>query len=131
MSSEVRRKRGRSDSHYGLRQQDRENRRRYEGETSPNPGHRDLSIRYPGMTKRSFDELISLLDEVVNEGSADQIEEEDGLRYCPVEVSQQQFETAHSVPRSPPGASFQLILPSSPSEIQSDGVEKGPSDGDR
>lgn len=130
MSSEVGRKRGRSHSHDGSTQQDRENRQRCEGAISPNPGHRDLSIRYPGMTKKSFDELVSLLDEVVNEGSADQIEEEDGLIYCPVEVFQQQLcETAHPVPSSPPGASSQLILPNSPSEIQSGGMENSRIDG--
>lgn len=77
------------------------------------------------MTKQSFDELISLLDEVVSEGKADQIEVDDGLIYGPVEVFQQRIEPViNSVPSSPPGASPQLILPSSSSE-------KGRIDGDR
>lgn len=131
MSAEGRRKRGRSHSHDTM-QQDRENRRRCEGAISPNPGHRDLSIRYPGMTRQSFDELISLLDEVVNEDSADHVEDADGLIYYPVEgFQQQQFEPPHSVPSSPPGERSQLIMPSSPSEIQSDDMEKGRTDGDR
>lgn len=108
-------------------QQDRASRRRSDEGASPNSGHRDLSIRYPGMTKQSFDELISLLDEVVSEDSADQIEEDDGLIYCPVHVEEykQQFVSAHPIPSSPPGESLHLILPSSPSETESGGMHKG------
>lgn len=78
--------------------------------------YRDLSIRYPGMTKESFDEVMNLLDEVMMEGSADQIDVDDGMVYLPVEVIQQ-VEPA-LVPSSPPGAIIQPLLLSSPSEIQ-------------
>lgn len=78
--------------------------------------YRDLSIRYPGMTKESFDEMMNLLDEVMMDGSADQIDIDDGMVYLPVEDFQQ-VEPA-LVPSSPPGAIIQPLLLSSPSEIQ-------------
>lgn len=67
------------------------------------------------MTKQSFDEMMNVLDEVVMEGSADQIDVDDGQMYSPVEVFKQ-VEPA-LVPSSPPGADFQPLLPSSPSEV--------------
>lgn len=95
---------------------------------SPKPGHRDLSIRYPGMTTQSFDDFIALLDEVVYEGSADvpeEDEEEDSRNYGPGEAiqtlnesqTQSQSEPA-LIPSSPPRIGIQPNVPGFPSEIQ-------------
>lgn len=69
------------------------------------------------MTKQSFDEMMDMLDEVVMEGSADQIDidsDDEGAVYSPADDIFQQDEPA-LVPSSPPGVGIQPILLSSPS----------------
>ncbi len=101
-----------SRSRADLPEEAEKNRGRRDERESPNPVHRDLSIRYPGMTTQSFDEFVELLDEVVYEGSADLPEEEErGAQH------HHQSEPV-LIPRSPPHVGVEPIVPSLPSEIQ-------------
>ena len=107
---------------------------RNKGKQTVEVGMQSFEHKLPDTTSQK--ELMQLIDQLNADDSVhgilvqlplpDQIEEEDGLMYCPVEVFQQQCETAHSVPSSPPGASSQLILPTSPLDMV-----KGRVDGDR
>lgn len=102
-----------------LPEAEEKNRERRDERESPNPGHRDLSIRYPGMTTQSFDKLLNLLDEVLYEGRADLPQGEDeehsssiSRNYGPVQDIQNPEPV--QIPTSPPHVGVELIVPGPP-----------------